>query len=264
MNPEDLLERCEFIARDDVSGATELTLKACDVLVEAIEKGVLGPVADRLRTVKPMMASILNVVALAGSVDDSSRAAGLVLDFRSSLESAPARAALATVDYLKKTSEGPFRVLTISASSAVEKAIVELAGHGLTSSIVVGESRPMREGAAMARRLAERLGYTQVTLDAALAGLIDRDSIVLIGADAVLPNRVVNKVGSLSLCLASHRWSTPAIVVTTSHKVLSARARDFYRLPLATADDEGFIDVLFEEVPLDLVTTVVTEGGAVV
>lgn len=261
MVTDELLRRCEAVAADDVSGATDLTLKVCDILSEAVARGRLESVIHRLRTAKPMMASILNAVQLATSPGEPDHVRHLLHEFRDTLRLATKRAAGSVSDWLLSHCDSPYRVVTISASAVVESTLRDLGSRGLVSSIVVGESRPRNEGTRMAERLAPGFPDLQVTHDAALPGLVDRDAVVLIGADAVLPDRVINKVGSLPLCLSAHRWSRPAVVVTTSHKVLSREARDFYRLPPPVPGPGRFIDVLFEEVPRDLLSAVVTEGG---
>lgn len=261
MDLNDLLTRCDAITADDTSGATALTLTASDILLDALEMGKVTEVASRLMQSKPMMASVLNVAQLALSSRNGDDAISQVVTFRDTLRKAPRRAAGLAVDRLKSSHDGPYRVLTVSASAAVEHALMEMGDQGLVSSVIVGESRPRNEGEKMAHRLSDRVPFLQVTYDAALPGMVDRDAVVLIGADAVLPDRVINKAGSLPLCLAASRGSRPAIVVATSHKVLSQAAREHYRLPHASPNPKGFIDVQFEEIPRDLVTAVVVEGG---
>jgi len=261
MDLNDLLARCDAITADETSGATSLTLTASDILLDALEMGSAAEVALRLMQSKPMMASILNVAQLAVSSPDTEEAISRVVTFRDTLRKAPRRAAVLAVDRLKSSHDGPYRVLTVSASAAVEHTLMELGDQGLISSVIVGESRPRNEGEKMAHRLSDRVPFLQVTYDAALPGMVDRDAAVVIGADAVLPDRVINKAGSLPLCLAAFRGSRPVMVVATSHKVLSQAAREHYRLPHASPNTRGFIDIQFEEIPRDLLTAVVVEGG---
>lgn len=256
----------EAIARDDVSGATDLTLRAADLLLWALANGHGERAARRLLHAKPMMASLLNLAVLALQ-DDAEEAAAKIWAFRDGLARAPVQAARAAVAYLADKGEGMRSVLTVSASRAVEETILALAEAGKVSSVVVAESRPRLEGEAMARRLLGRVPSVAVTHDAALPGLCSPESLVLLGADAVLPEAFVNKAGSLALCLAAREVQATRLVVTTSHKVLSRGATPFFRLPTApevhnpAPDSPGFLDIQFDQVPRRLVQAVVTEDG---
>jgi len=261
MNLDELLSICDDIAADDVSGATELTMLAADLLLESLGNGLVEPVAQRLMAAKPMMASMVNVVRMAMSGDDVKAASRMVREFRESLETAPNKAGGLVPGVLSRAFAPPFTVLTVSASAVTEAAIIAMESRGQVSRVIVGESRPRNEGAMMAVRLRKRVKTCRVTHDAALPGLVGEDAVVLIGADAVLPDRVVNKSGSFPLCLAAQRASCPAIVATTTHKILHEELVDAYQQPLALPDDSGFMDLQFESVPRDLLYTIVTEGG---
>jgi hypothetical protein len=90
-------------------------------------------------------------------------------------------------------------------------------GPGL--SVIVCESRPLCEGCAMAQRLAA--AGLQVTLitDAQAGVFVEQADAVLLGADAVTPDGVVNKVGSRLLALAAKAAGVPVLAVADSLKV---------------------------------------------
>uniref|UniRef100_A0A383WBQ4 Nudix hydrolase domain-containing protein n=1 Tax=Tetradesmus obliquus TaxID=3088 RepID=A0A383WBQ4_TETOB len=98
-----------------------------------------------------------------------------------------------------------------SSSSSVSK------GPGL--SVIVCESRPLCEGVSMARRLAAAgLNVTLIT-DAQAGVFVEQADVVLLGADAVTPDGVVNKVGSRLLALAAKAAGVPVVAVTECLKV---------------------------------------------
>jgi hypothetical protein len=70
---------------------------------------------------------------------------------------------------------------------------------------------------------------------------------VVVGADAVGPGGVINKVGTLRLALAARRSSTPCYSLTGESKLLDAD------LPAPHP---------FERTLLDLFTSVITQEGA--
>lgn len=271
-----LLREVASIARDDVSGATDLTLRAADLLLRALAGGGADPVIEGLLAARPMMASLLNLACLARG--EPAAAAARVQTFRDGLAAAPSGAAGEAARFLEGSGHGPWTVLTLSASRVVEETLLALADRGAVTAVVVAESRPRLEGEALARRLAGRSSRhapihplrclrVAVTHDAALPGLCTPDSLVLLGADAVLPDAFINKSGSLALCLAAREAGARRLVVTTSHKVLRPEAVPFFRLPQSHLDpgvpgtDMTFLDIQFERVPLGLVEVVVTEGG---
>ncbi|WIA12133.1 hypothetical protein OEZ85_012206 [Tetradesmus obliquus] len=97
------------------------------------------------------------------------------------------------------------------SSSSVSK------GPGL--SVIVCESRPLCEGVSMARRLAAAgLNVTLIT-DAQAGVFVEQADVVLLGADAVTPDGVVNKVGSRLLALAAKAAGVPVVAVTECLKV---------------------------------------------
>jgi hypothetical protein len=90
-------------------------------------------------------------------------------------------------------------------------------GPGL--SVIVCESRPLCEGVTLARRLAAAgLDVTLVT-DAQAGVFVREADAVLLGADAVTPQGVVNKAGSLLLALAARAAGVPVLAVATTLKV---------------------------------------------
>ena len=158
------------------------------------------------------------------------------------------------------------------------------------SAVLVGESRPAREGVGVAERLVARGLDVTLTTDAALPALVDcaagdgattadlgldeaslppgYDGVdaVLVGADAVLADgRVVNKTGTRALSLAADRAGVPVYVVAARAKIrpdeaIHGEATD----PAPVYDGEASIRVAsprFDVTPADCVTAVVTEDG---
>jgi translation initiation factor 2B subunit (eIF-2B alpha/beta/delta family) len=148
---------------------------------------------------------------------------------------------------------GPL-VATLSRSGTVVDALV-----GAEAAVLIGESRPAREGVGVAERLADAGLDVTLTTDAALPALVaragrdgrpagesseaagevptrevpvpeeatvdERDAtrqvdVVLVGADAVLADgSVVNKTGTFATALAAARAGVPVYVVAARDKV---------------------------------------------
>jgi translation initiation factor 2B subunit (eIF-2B alpha/beta/delta family) len=86
-------------------------------------------------------------------------------------------------------------------------------------SVIVCESRPLNEGIVMAQRLAAAGVDVTLITDAQASVFIEESDLVLLGADAVTPAGVVNKVGSKLLALAAKAAGVPVVAVTDSLKI---------------------------------------------
>ncbi|MFD1632744.1 NUDIX domain-containing protein [Haloplanus ruber] len=253
----------ETVATDTVHGSAWLSLRALDVLRDraavADEYGVVAAVARDLRTARPSMAAVANrvnrVMSAAERTPASIRAATeRVAD---AARQADGEAATRAADLCGES------VVTLSRSGTVRAAL-----ERAQPAVLIGESRPAREGADVAAELAHAGLDVTLTTDAALPSeLATRDpDTVLVGADAVLADgSVVNKVGTRGLALAAAREGVPVYVVAAAAKVRpdetvhgeTGDAADIYdgAAPVSVANP------VFDRTPADLVTGVVTERG---
>lgn len=279
MDPSHRLDALVAPLRADVvSGAAVVASMACEVVrratgrigadsVEEVRRALAG-LAVLILDAQPAMAPL---VALARDVLDAVDAAG---DPREALEAARSaaeafrsgqetrsRAVAARVSALLPT-EGA--VLTLSSSSTVRSALLHDA-HLRSGRVVVLESRPMQEGHLTAAALGRAGLQVTVAVDAAAATLVPRCAAVLLGADSVGDLGVVNKLGSLGVAEAARRAGVPVLVATDETKILPPG------FPQPLADDRPAEEVFrpqagvkvwnryFEAVPLDAVTSLVTE-----
>ena len=160
------------------------------------------------------------------------------------------------IPYLPK---GPLLVFTLSKSGTVASVLQDLAAAGRPLCVLVAESRPGAEGARMARELADRGIRTRTCDDFLLLSLVPPEaaprrpagyvgnSVVLVGADAVHPDGLVNKVGTRALLDTSRRAGVPAFVLATRSKLRKESA------PTALGS-------LFETIPREEII-VLTESG---
>lgn len=180
---------------------------------------------------------------------------------------------------------GRLTVYTFSRSGSVLRVLRGLAAAGERFRVRVGEGRPGREGADLARDLAEG-GVPEVrlapdlVLAAELAGTISAaagPALLLLGADAVGPEEWLNKVGSGALVLAARQRGVPVWVVAETGKVvpsilfrhlespvLEGRAvEDPAGEPLSEPPSELQPEPppLFERLPLRWVDRLLTEEG---
>jgi translation initiation factor eIF-2B subunit delta len=265
---------------DVVSGASVVARMACEVMRRATSRveadsaaGVrkaLAEVGLLVLDAQPAMASLVALVTEVLDATDGTegaeaarQAARAAADaFRAGLETRAQVVAARTARILP----GEGAILTLSSSSTVRGALLHNA-HDRTGRVVVLESRPMQEGHLLAAALGKAGVPVTLAVDAAAATLVPRCAMVLLGADSVGDAGVVNKLGSLAVVEAARRAGVPVVVATDETKILPPG------FPQHVRDDRPGDEVAraavgvrvwnryFEAVPLDAVTSVVTEGA---
>ncbi|MGB9612398.1 MAG: hypothetical protein ACPL7M_15600 [Bryobacteraceae bacterium] len=147
--------------------------------------------------------------------------------------------------------------------AALEKA----AAQGKRFSVCVTESRPVCEGVALARELAAAGIPVRLFADAAAGAIASEARMVLLGADAVSQDGVINKIGTWLLALAARERAVAVYGLLTSDKFVPAD----YEMPAEPLRDPAeivaappgvqVINFYFEATPLDLFQGLVTEEG---
>jgi len=158
--------------------------------------------------------------------------------------------------------EGATRILSISRSSAVA-SVLEGAWHrGWRGETVVFDGSPAGSGADQATRLAERMDHVYSQPDSSMPGwLTGGKTRVLVGADAVSPQRLVNAGGTRRLLELACSRAVPVVVVADTGKDLLDDEIDLVLASGPEVVDEGTgrRRPLFEAIPFDLVSTRVSE-----
>jgi methylthioribose-1-phosphate isomerase len=164
-------------------------------------------------------------------------------------------------------------------------AIRELAAAGHVHEVLVGETRPLLQGARLTTwELAEAGIPHRLCVDSAGAAAISRGMVdcVLVGADRVAANGdVANKIGTYGLAVAAHHADIPFIVASPESSLDAALAAGSEIVIEERSADEvthvagklvapagtSVFNPAFDVTPADLITAVVTEeqilvGGA--
>ncbi len=188
-----------------------ITIETCELIENALSSGVSR------EELKSMLIEILSAhrpMALLFNCINRFMSGGNVREFMEEMKKKNEDAGKKAGEYLKE--KGMRRALTISSSSAVESALSYFDGE-----IYVMESRPMLEGTAMAERLAKKGKDVRVVTDAygismAAKGEVDA---VLVGADAIYRDMLINKVGTYALSVAAEKSGIDFIAVLTTDKI---------------------------------------------
>lgn len=160
-------------------------------------------------------------------------------------------------------------VLAYSRSSTVETALLNAAAEGRRFTVLCPEARPAMEGRVLAARLAKARIPVTAIVDAAAFSLIPTVDSVLVGADALVPVGLINKIGTSAMALVAHAAEVPVYCIAGSTKMLpSAALIDPHREGERLADEwedcpagVRILDRYYDLTRLDAIEGFVTEEG---
>ena len=262
--------RVETVATDRDHGAAYVSVRALEVLrdeaaiaaVRGDDSVDLAGIARELLGARPSMSVVRNRVnRVMHAVGDSGTARSVEHVAAAAIEravSADRRAAQRAADHV-----GGRRVATLSRSGTVHQTL-----QGADpEAVLIAESRPGREGVAVAESLADETPVT-LTTDAGFAHALETwdADVLLVGADTVLADgRVVNKVGTRSGAVAGSFDGVDVLVAAAIDKLSPDGAVDLEPRDSAEVyDGDENVAVLnrtFDVTPPDAVGGVITEHG---
>lgn len=252
------------VSNDRVSGSSEIYSELLSGLQKALaERPKVQEwieFSDGLSKVKRSMAPLQNVagsikVLLLAKIPDeqfNGFVKGFLTDLMEREAKAPEKIGRTLADSYK-----PGTVATLSYSGTVVSAISALPENVRVS---VAESLPLGEGAMTCQKLAGK-GYDATLFRDSMIPLQVRNAdLVVIGADGVCPEGVVNKVGTMSMALAAKEFGRPFVVLCSTSKLIPVLEMDAMEGE-GNAQEMKVREVVFEMTPLELVTVVITDEG---
>jgi translation initiation factor eIF-2B subunit delta len=262
------------IKKDTSSGAAELAEQGAKLLLDALKQGQgmeIKALGRALIDAQPAMAPMLNLVnylfhAIESLQDPQAiREKGkiAVQGFLDSLRTASEKIRGHALGLLK----GKKRVMTHSYSSTV-LGVLE---HARGIEVICPEARPLGEGLSTARALGEQGIRVRLVTDFAALSLVGESDLVMVGADAITLEGVVNKIGTYGLALAARDNSVPFYVLAGWEKflpppfaqALRIEKKDPQEITQETIPNVAVENRYFEFTPLDLITGVVTQAGVI-
>ena len=115
----------------------------------------------------------------------------------------------------KRCRKKSLTVLTHCHSTLVADAVAELK-RKYRLHVIVTETRPRNQGLLTLRELSKKGVKTTYIVDSAVAPFMKSADFVLVGADALRKEGVVNKIGTYPLAVFSKEMKKPFYVVSTS------------------------------------------------
>jgi translation initiation factor 2B subunit (eIF-2B alpha/beta/delta family) len=261
-----LAERVQELRDDRSHGASWMARRAVETLSELaeIEATSGDELLERLRDAGRQLAtSRPGVGAVAGAVGRVLAAVGheshlveldelrrMIQEELRALDDARRRAAASITIQLRERLDGA-TVVTHSASGTVREALQQTT----PAKVICTVSEPVGEGRAFAEEWREAGFDVELVEDDKAPSRVREASILLIGADTVfLDGTICNKVGTIPLATAAAEAGVPTVVAAEVIKLAP--------VPGSQAPELADIErSLFELVPPELITEVVTEEG---
>jgi translation initiation factor 2B subunit (eIF-2B alpha/beta/delta family) len=281
---DDIENGIRSLREDSASGSSEIALKASKLIEHATDmiSSVFDPaifakaimdLGIEIINAQPSMAPLFNLVnevfislEKEGSIlEMKERIKGTISEWRNKFSEANHKIAISSL----KIIEHGFRVATYSWSSTVINCLFKAREMGKEFRIITSEGRPGMEGLRVAKAFSEKGVPVTLVIDAALPGLLRDSDIVLVGADAVTSNGILNKVGTFPLAITAKGLKKPFYCLCGTDKFLPPEWEKGIRIeekdpgeilhpPISGVEVYNFY---FELTPLDDFTGIVTEKG---
>jgi len=205
----------EEIVQDDQKGAAEL-LEDVVESIQNMKRNEIGPYLETLVTRRYSMTPLVNLanrifISLEREKDIDSIVKDVEDEFLSRREKAVAnmKSLLEDNDYTT--------ILTHSYSSTVVQSLTS------AEKVKVLESRPKKEGRKTAKKLSTRGTKVEFWIDAGMCKALENVDCVVVGADSISKEGVLNKIGTRPLALISDPFDIQFYVVADTSKILSSK-----------------------------------------
>lgn len=223
----DVEQMLRDIVEDRRSGSSRIMKKTLDLL-EIVETERHGEIMSKITEAHPSMAGLSNLMGAMGEKTFE--------EVKDEVEDSNKK----TVENLKEFVEGK-SVVVISRSHITEQGLLT------PSEVTVLLSQPGGEGKDTAKYLEDQDIAVKTVFDAEMGYAVSDCDLVVVGADTLLPDGFVNKVGTLPLALTARHFVKPFYVASPSYK----------------AAEKSEIKHPFEFIPSPLITSLITERGIV-
>ncbi len=268
------------IREDNRSSSVALTLKAGEGLLSfartlrnatPIEaRNAIAELAVGLASAQPMMAALFNLASVTLFALDGAEDAKVlgcvevaVTEFCASLK----RSTELIAERAAKLIQNNAVIITNSASATVFECFKRAQNLGKHFRVICPESRPMREGVELARRLGALKIPVTLIADALAPSFVSEADLVLMGGDALWREGLINKIGTYGLALAAQATDVGFWALVSTQKFLPAGKKllipDMNPSELLPQPSEGVqvCNRYFDVTPLNLISRVMTENG---
>jgi translation initiation factor eIF-2B subunit delta len=279
-------EEVEQLRADSIHSSSYLAAEALSIIERFVQKQLYhnrtelfqsySKLANALVRSKPLMALLFTyghrildfIESLPKEERDIRKVKKQVLEEIKAIRSEAATRQKTLSKYAARLIMEQHTVLTHSASSIVESALLEAKKRKKHFRLICTESRPQQEGAQMAVRLAKAGIKTCIIVDADLPRTIKESNFVITGTDRITETSFINKTGTYAAAIIAKEFNIPFYIIADTAKILPKRTypakylstneNQILEKKIAHLTVENFY---FEEIPLAMVHKVVCETG---
>jgi len=239
----------EALLHEQESGASSLLYRFIGILTELWEAeagqdketsfDIFNRLYSRVAEAHPLMAIFPNLHQFLDEKRrdrDCKSLLNSLTDFRNALNTN----IQATIQTFAKEFADRDRIFTFSHSSIVRQALLELKKQRSELTVNITESRPVREGVALAKVLSRAGVRINLYADAAMERALEGSDAVMVGTDWYWKDGFVNKIGTHSILRIARERKIDFILLTDSSKAMENGPADWSR-------DEHSGTVLFAE-----------------
>ena len=112
-------------------------------------------------------------------------------------------------------------IATHCHSNTLAQALISAHKSGKSFNVLVTETRPLFQGRKTAKQLSNAGIEVTQFIDSAMHESIKQADIIMLGADAVTPKGIINKIGSEAIAEIAHVHKKPLYIITDSWKFSS-------------------------------------------
>ncbi len=123
-------------------------------------------------------------------------------------------------EYFIKQFSSISSIATYSTSGTVKGCLEVLYEYNQQMKVYCAESRPKNEGALLAKELSKIGVQTYLTTDASFFSQIEQYHVIVVGADAITRNGVINKMGTYPLANLAKSFNISFYCVTSTNKFM--------------------------------------------
>lgn len=256
------------IKENKLSGASELKKIASECILDFISKPYskeeLTDLLQKLEKTQPSMATIKNLVNL---INDGIKNLDKIEDINKKIKEIINMPSIDIESLIKNISpilEDKKTVLTYSYS----RTVYEILKNFTHLSVYVPECRPNYEGRRLAIDLHNAGIEVIVIIDAAIFKFIKNCNVVILGADRIMEDLVINKIGTFGIALAAQKLKIPIYVVCGFDKFLSKKLSPFKEdlkngKEIWENTNIKVLNLYFEATPIDYFTGIITDKGII-
>lgn len=157
------------------------------------------------------------------------------------------------------------KIFTHCHSTNVVNALIYAKKTGKKFEVFNTETRPLYQGRKTARELSKAKIKVTTFIDSAIHRAIQSSNLIFLGADAIIKDGAINKIGSGTIAEVAHLHKKPLYVVADSWKFspknVKIEERDFHEVWENAPKRIKVRNPAFEKIPKRYIKKIISEYG---